>query len=278
MHRIVGPVSIFVFSSRLRRRFRYCRTLLVGRRCVRLENRSPLISLSFDDFPRSALEVGGGILEEYGLGGTYYAALGLMNTDAPVGRIFSERDLDQVVIRGHELGCHTFDHCDAWKTQPRLFEESILRNQKALNRLSPAASFSTLSYPLTIPRPQTKRRAERYFSCCRGGGAEPLNSGTADLNFLNASFLEKSRGDAGKVKALIDRNSRSCGWLILATHDVADSPSPYGCTPGFFQEIVQHAVGSGATILPVAAALMEACGTAAHAIARRPNKDLKFSK
>ena len=37
----------------------------------------------------------------------------------------------------------------------------------------------------------------------------------------------------------------------MATHDVDDNPSPYGCTPGFFEEIVRYAVNSGAVILPV---------------------------
>ena len=45
------------------------------------------------------------------------------------------------------------------------------------------------------------------------------------------------------------------GWLILATHDVCDNPSPYGCTAQFFETVVQHAVQSGARVLPVVSAL-----------------------
>lgn len=240
---------------RLRDRLRFCRAVIFGGRRVRLSNGVPLISFSFDDFPKSALHSGGRILEEHGLAGTYYAALGLMNADGPVGPIFSERDLQRVLARGHELGCHTFDHCDSWTTDPGAFEQSILRNGLALSRILPGASFSTFSYPRSTPRPQTKQKAGKYFLGCRAGGGRPFNDRAIDLNFLRAFFLEQSGGNFEVVKRLIDRTSRPATWLILATHDVASSPSRFGCTPEFFADVVRHARNSGATILPVARAL-----------------------
>jgi len=237
-----------------RGRVRYCRTLLFGRRSVCMANRTPMISFTFDDFPSSALQSGGGILEEHGLAGTYYTSLGLMNTDGPVGKIFSEGELNDVVARGHELGCHTFDHCDAWNTDPTTFDASVRKNREALSRLLPGASFSTLSYPLANPRPRTKQNMEKYFEGCRGC-SQKFNSGTIDLNFLRAFFLEQSRGDATAVKALIDQNCRSGGWLIFATHDVAANPTKFGCTSAFFRDIVRYAVASDATVLPVGAAV-----------------------
>jgi peptidoglycan/xylan/chitin deacetylase (PgdA/CDA1 family) len=166
--------------------------------------------------------------------------------------------LGEVVAQGHELGCHTFDHCHAWDIHPKLFEDSILRNRQALSRLLPGASFPTLSYPLGIPRPQSKQKVEKYFLACRGC-SQTLNSGVTDLNFLKAFFLEQRRSDAS-VKALIDRNCECNGWLIFATHDIAGNPSRFGCTPAFFKEIVRYAAASGANVLPVAAALKRICG------------------
>src|SRR5438093_12206073 len=130
--------------TRIYNRFSYLRALLLWQRRARLTNRTPVISFTFDDFPRSALEQGGSILQEYGLAATYYAALGLMNSDSPVGRIFSEEHLHDLLARGHELGCHTFDHYDAWNTLPKRFEDSVLRNRQALGRFLPGASFATL--------------------------------------------------------------------------------------------------------------------------------------
>lgn len=224
------------------------------RRPFVISTKQPFISFTFDDFPRSALLAGGAILNAYGLAGTYYVSLGLLDKDAPTGRIAASEDLARVVEQGHELGCHTFSHWHAWETDTRTFEKSIIENRVALGRLLPGARFKTFSYPISAPRPMTKAKMANYFQCCRGGG-QTFNVGVADLNHLSAYFLEKTRHDVQALKNLIDRNQRARGWLILATHDICDDPTPYGCTPDFFQEVVQYAVNSGARILPVVKAL-----------------------
>src|SRR5262249_40257532 len=141
-----------------------------GRRPSKISAPSPLVSFTFDDFPRSALSVAGAVLESFGYAGTYYVSLGLMGKMAPTGEICRLEDVEGVVERGHELGCHTFDHCDAWETKPNDFERSVLRNREMLNRIIPGALFRTFAYPISSPRPENKLRAARHFVCCRGGG------------------------------------------------------------------------------------------------------------
>ena len=53
-----------------------------------MRNAQPLISFTFDDFPRSALTVGGEILERHGARGTYYASLGVMGKYEAAGLMF----------------------------------------------------------------------------------------------------------------------------------------------------------------------------------------------
>lgn len=212
-----------------------------------------MVSFTFDDFPRTALHEGGAILKRHGVRGTYYVSLSLMDSDIPAGRAFSKEDLRQVLEEGQELGCHTFAHCHSWETTPNVFEESIVENKRALEALVPGAIFKTLSYPIAWPRPRTKRRAAKYFACCRGGG-KTFNLGRTDASNLQALFLEKHSHDPAAIMHLIRENSRVGGWLILTTHDVSDSPSPFGCTPAFFEDIVRCALTSGAKILPVAQA------------------------
>ena len=214
----------------------------------------PLISFTFDDFPRSALTTGGAILNRYGLAGTYYTALSLAGTDGPSGPLYQLHDLKTVLADGHELGCHTFAHCHSWDTSSEHFLGSILENQAALTKLIPEAEFQSFSYPMAEPRPGTKRRMAKHFLACRGGG-QAINIGTADLNQLSAFFLEKSRDSIQVVKDLIEDNRERRGWLIFATHDVGPNPSPYGCTPEFFEEVVRTCINSGAEILPVVKAL-----------------------
>jgi peptidoglycan/xylan/chitin deacetylase (PgdA/CDA1 family) len=240
--------------TKLKSRYQRSAARSASKRPLVIDSAVPLVSFTFDDFPRSSLLVGGAILRRFGLTGTYYASFGLMGKTAPTGAIFVRQDLETLLEQRHELGCHTFDHCDSWETRPDLFEESIVRNEEARRELIPGASFKTLSYPISPPRPLTKRKAAAHFAGCRGGG-QTLNVGTTDLSYLAAFFLEKSRDNAEAVKNLIEQNRRACGWLIFATHDVAPNPTPYGCTPDFFEEIVRSSVSSGARILPVGEAV-----------------------
>jgi glycosyltransferase involved in cell wall biosynthesis/peptidoglycan/xylan/chitin deacetylase (PgdA/CDA1 family) len=214
----------------------------------------PLISFTFDDFPRSALLAGGAILKRFGLAGTYFASFGLVGKETPSGQIFFPDDLTTLLEQRHELGCHTFTHCDSWATATKTFENSIIQNHAALDRLFPHCEFKTFSYPISLPRPKTKARIADYFLCCRGGG-QTFNTGKADLNQLSAYFLEKSRDNFQAVKDVIDHNRQACGWLIFATHDISNDPTPFGCTPEFFERLVEYAIGSGAQIVPVVEAL-----------------------
>ena len=225
----------------------------LGRRPCRIQMESPVISFTFDDFPRSALINGGAILREHGFAGTYYASLGLMGKTAPTGEIFMHEDLDELIQQGHELACHTFDHCDSWETAPAEFEASILRNRDAVAEHLSGLGLRSCSYPISSPRPETKRRVASHFSCARGGG-QTFNAGIVDLNYLKAFFIEQSRDNFDAIKQTIDGNARAKGWLIFATHDVCDQPTRFGCTPAFFERIVEYSAKSGAIVLPVHAA------------------------
>jgi len=243
--------------TRLRNRWQYQQAHSRGCSRVTLRNRHPIISFTFDDFPRSALLEGGAILEAASVRATYYVALGLMNQEIPAGPAFTEMDLHETLARGHELGCHTYAHCHSWDTHPAEFEASVAKNQQELERHFPGQKFKSLSYPIAWPRPETKRRSLKHVACCRAGG-EGYNCGEVDAALLQASFLEKHQSELGWVKRLIDTSVQSNGWLILATHDVGRNPTRLGCETGFFTEVVRHAAGSGAKILPVTQAWNEA--------------------
>jgi peptidoglycan/xylan/chitin deacetylase (PgdA/CDA1 family) len=211
----------------------------------------PLISFTFDDFPRSALVQGGAVLSEIGFRATYYACFGLMDQSSPTGTLFSPSDFP--ALMQHEIGSHTFDHCDAWGTEPAEFEASIVRNEQFVARELPGVTMASLSYPISYPRPETKRRTAGHYECARGGG-QTYNAGATDLNYLKAFFLEQSRDDLDSIKRAVDDNSRAGGWLILATHDICESPTRFGCTPGFFKQVVAYVAQSGAVVLPVSEA------------------------
>ena len=225
-----------------------------GRRLFRVSCPQPLISFTFDDFPRSALFTGGRILEQHGITGTYYIALGLMTRIEPTGEIFHAHDLPPLLARGHEVGCHTYDHCPAWETTPSEYETSVIRNAAALPEFASHGDLQTHSYPISHPRPGTKRRLAPRFRGCRGGG-QTFNHGIIDLNYISSFFLEQSRDDFNQIERVIETNSEAGGWLIFSTHDVSKSPTRFGVQPDLFEKVVRCSVRSGAKILLMSRAL-----------------------
>ena len=239
-------------------------TRVLFRRQLAVRTPAPLVSFTFDDFPRSAFLNASAILGRYGILGTYYVSMSLAGKQSQMGPMYQTEDLKELARLGHELGCHTFGHCHSWNTPPDIYEKAILDNQQALNEVLPGTAFQTFSYPFSGPRLAVKQVAGRHFLCCRGGGlragsflfrhqagGQTFNSGITDLNLLCAFFLEQSRENPEAVKRLIDQNAQARGWLIFATHDVCEKPSRFGCTPAFFEQVVQWSLESGARILPV---------------------------
>jgi peptidoglycan/xylan/chitin deacetylase (PgdA/CDA1 family) len=244
----------YSFGERLQGRYRRTAARWLSRKPVAFRSDRPIVSFTFDDFPRSALHVGGAILKKYGGTGTYYTSMGLMGTETPTGTMFLAGDIETLLRNGHELGCHTFDHCHPWETPPERFEASLVQNQRALTALFPQAVFRTMSYPLKVPSPGNKRIAGRHFDCCRGRG-DRSNLGTVDLNFLASYFLERKLGGPQAALKAIEENRVQRGWLIFSTHDLSADPTPYGWTPEYFETVVRAAAESGARILPVLSAL-----------------------
>ena len=236
---------------KIRYRWRKMLSASFARRPRRWPADRPFVSFTFDDFPRTAALVGGRTLEEHGVRGTFYASFGLMGTDSVEGPLFTADDARELLAKGHEIGCHTHDHLDAWDTPGRAFDDSVVRNAAAAARILPGLVLETLSYPKAQPRPSAKRAAGRHFACSRGGG-QALNTGTVDLNALNSCFIDKrNRENAAYFQEIIDRNARLNGWLIFSTHDLGPSPSDFGCRPEFLEDIVGRAAASGAVVLPV---------------------------
>jgi peptidoglycan/xylan/chitin deacetylase (PgdA/CDA1 family) len=250
--------------TRMRGKYQRSASDLLHRRPLTMRNARPLVSFTFDDFPKNALYTGGAILEKYGARGTYFASFGLTGSVAPTGEIFRDEDVAPLLERGHEIGCHTFQHCDSWDTDASSYDASLERNAQALARVAPGVKMRSFGYPLTTPSPGNKKVAGARFAACRGGG-QTFNSGELDRSLLKSFFLEKSVHDAAAVKDLITRSAAANGWLIFSTHDVSDSPTRFGCTPAFFEQVVAWSQESGATIATVAQALEAVGGKAAAA-------------
>lgn len=209
----------------------------------------PVVSFTFDDFPRSALTMGGRILADHGCAGTYYAAMGLMGTKTAVGQMFERTDLDALLSEGHELACHTFDHVSCLAVPGGDFLRKCAENRQAVASMLAGLRLRNFSFPFGDVRLGVKFPLHSAYTTSRT--IEPgLNVDPVDLAFLRANRLYSGLS-LEPMERLICTNARRAGWLIFYTHDVAANPSPYGCTPAYFDRILRCALDSGAEILTV---------------------------
>jgi peptidoglycan/xylan/chitin deacetylase (PgdA/CDA1 family) len=208
-----------------------------------------IVSFTFDDFPRSAWTVGGGVLAEYGMRGTYYASLALMTKRTPVGEMFEVQDLEALAAAGHELACHTHDHALCCDMSAGELLSNCEENQRRLAEVLPDYRLRTFSFPEGVVTPAAKALLNTRYDSCRTIESG-INGNSVDLGFLRANAVY-ARSHFPKLKQLIRENARTKGWLILYTHDIGECPSAWGCTPQQFRDLVSWVVDSGAEVLAV---------------------------
>ena len=219
-----------------------------------LKNKVPLISFTFDDFPKSAALRGAEILRKYNVQGTYYMSFGIIGQESPVGEICDTNTVKNLIEEKHEIGNHTYDHINAYEYPIDVYEKSILRNEQIFKDLFLVSNgFQNFSYPLGYVTTGAKRITEKYFRCSRTS-YRGINIGKVDLNMLKAYPVYGKGKSISLLKAIIDRNRKNNGWLIFYTHDVADNPSSYGCTPEYLEKVVQYSFNSGSELVTVAQA------------------------
>jgi peptidoglycan/xylan/chitin deacetylase (PgdA/CDA1 family) len=226
------------------------------RRTASLGGSGPIVSFTFDDFPRSAYFEGGSILEQFGVRGTFYTACGLMNTCNELGEQFRAEDLDSLLEKGHELASHTFSHISSRAVSCATFCEDVEKGRKVLEEAS-GVDCGNFAYPFGHVTLQAKRALTTSLTSARSI-IPGFNGQEIDLNFLRANSLYGDLDNAGQAEDLIAENSRWKVWLIFYTHDVRRNPSPFGCTPALFESVVSCAARSGCRILTVQEALTEA--------------------
>lgn len=206
------------------------------------------LSISFDDFPHSSAALGAPVLERHGVRGTFYAAAGLTDQEGPQGRNHSREDISRLARAGHEIGCHTFAHHDCARRGAYESLIDLARNRDALAQMG-APELRTLAYPFGETSVELKATLPARFLCARGVNAG-LNVGRVDLAHLR-SYPLFGRGIAAAHKALA-RAARRGAWIIVFTHDVAETPSPWGVSPRALDDFIAAARQLRLDIAPLA--------------------------
>lgn len=213
---------------------------------------APLLSISFDDFPASAAEIGARVLEAHGARGTFYAAAGMAETTAASGPHFDATHIAQLMRAGHEIACHGFGHGDCAQRPTLESLHDIARNRDALAAMG-SPHQQAYAYPYGETTRALKANLPPRFTTARGI-APGLIHGVVDLAQLGAYPLYGREGLQRAHRAL-KQAARKNAWMIAFTHDVSDAPSAFGTSAHDLDALVHLARKLGVTVLPVSAAL-----------------------
>ncbi|WP_017931779.1 polysaccharide deacetylase family protein [Robiginitomaculum antarcticum] len=208
----------------------------------------PLVSISFDDFPISAIENGSDVMETHGWRGTFYTSAALERVSNHHGVHFSRGHLTGLQARGHEIAGHTLDHVDCTTLSQSQLINQIEQNKTLLRAMGVTQSLNGFAYPFGAANSDLKQVLSERFDAIRGIH-DGVHRKKADLNELKACGIYSDT--VGKIIARIQDLARRPAWLILFTHDICPSPSQWGCTPGEFDRILLALKTVNAQVLPV---------------------------
>lgn len=207
----------------------------------------PVVTFTFDDFPKSALN-GADIIETRGGRAGFYACTSFMAQRSPVmGEMFDAATLAELRTRGHEVGAHTHAHLDCARTRLESVERDVGENLVALAEAGHDETVSAFAFPYGETTFATKQWVGEVFAT--GRGVLPgLNAGEIDRSQLRAIELGASAMHRRRALAALKTCIETKAWLFYFTHDVGAAPSSYGAPADLIEELASRAVDAGAIL------------------------------
>lgn len=205
------------------------------------------VSFCFDDFPESAATTGAKILEAHGAKGTYYTCFDLLGKPSPSGKIATMGDIKILQSRGHEIGCHTFNHVNCSYVSARTVKESCTKNGSFAARND--IHLVNFAYPQGGMTLSSKKIIQKKYGTARTV-IPGINRNVCDAQALKAVSIYRHKTPE-EIFTLIQDVATNGGWLIFYTHDVAKTPSIYGISEEFFARIINECKSAGLDILTV---------------------------
>ncbi|WEX10628.1 polysaccharide deacetylase family protein [Chelativorans sp. AA-79] len=221
----------------------------MGSREREVATETPLVTFTFDDVPETALTNGAAILERHGARGTFYISGGIASSVEPGRTLISSEGCRALSQRGHEVGCHTFAHRKLRLIGGDLVAD-LTRNTEYLRGAGVEEPIRNFSFPFNAAWPPARKMLGSRFATCRGAGEE-INRGRADHLMLKSVEIRQPETHARSLTRWIDDVAAQPGWLIFFTHDITETPTPFGCTPETFDHLVAHAKAKGCRVVTV---------------------------
>lgn len=214
---------------------------------------TPIVTFTFDDFPKSAADIGAQIVESVGGRATYYACTSFEGSRTTTGNQFDRSDIEALQIAGHEIGAHSHTHLDCAKSSVEAAHEDIQLNLSRLADLG-ALDIQNFAYPYGETQLALKRALVGKFQTARGVLAGQ-NTEHSDCMQLRAFELAEESWTIERAKKALVSAADKPSWIVFFTHGVTPSAESYGTTPNDLRELATIAQDIGADILTVKQAM-----------------------
>ncbi len=214
-----------------------------------------IISITFDDVPRSAFINAVPILDRYDIKSTFYVSTGLTEENDRIAQnggdmFLYPKDIIALHRSGHDIACHTYSHYRLDDGNADELYDDAEKNIANLTKILGAVPIEHFSYPFGQVNFKAKRLLAQKYKSMRSS-RPGLNRAMSDLYFLRATSLYNPGFSKSSISKLIRQAEQSRGWLILYTHGVEEKPGAFSCTPEQFEWVVQQCVSSSADVMPI---------------------------
>ena len=213
---------------------------------VHIQPDRPIVSFTFDDFPKSAVN-GADIVESYGGKAGFFACSIMAGKTGPYGEMFDGSTLAELRQRGHEIGSHTHSHLNCSEASLVDAMTDIDENIRQLRELGHDDPITSLAFPYGETRFPIKASASERFDICRGV-AKGTNVGLVDRAHLRAIELSPDQCCINRAMEAVRKMEKQPGWLILFSHDVGVNPTQFGVTPSVLRDLCVLAKDIGADL------------------------------
>lgn len=216
-----------------------------------------VISLCFDDVPKSAVTNGLPILTQEGVRASFYVALEYQDDspqhasgDGGPSDFIAGEEVRLLHRAGHHIGCHTLSHFDISSGSAEALVLDCNKSRVELSRLLDGEPIEHFAYPRGAVTVAAKEALGKDYKTLRGvyGG---INSGSIDLTMLRANRIYSDTLDLEALADLVRQNEERSGWLILYTHGVQENPDAWSTSPGDLLKVVRLCKASSCRILTV---------------------------
>lgn len=203
------------------------------------------VAFCIDDIPQSALSY----FSELKLPLTLFVSGGLQNKVAYGKKMYNLKAL-KAYYETHdliEISCHTYAHNDITLCTNSEFMEDCKKNREFLSSELNCIYKMGFSFPRgrwnfsllkQLPKHYKYLRTTRKFSLrflCFKYFLPGIPCYSSQLQFLYQ---------------ILERHSSSKNlWLILYTHDICETPSPFGMTPEECNKLIKHLTQMGFTFV-----------------------------